>query len=180
MPLTKPYTFLPHTTGLSAEVNANFDAVIGWINEHLADLSGPSFTGAVMLPASDPTNVNHATRKGYVDAQDTAIAASAAGDATAKVTAAKGLVPKVGGGMDGGVSNGSGDITILHHLPWTPVSVHVVMVDNGSSGPGLVQTLIQHIDSAGFTVRLRSTVNGGVLGGAGLNFYWIAYGGVGV
>jgi membrane-bound metal-dependent hydrolase YbcI (DUF457 family) len=35
-----------------------------------APLTGATFTGAVTLPASDPTDVNHAARKGYVDAGD--------------------------------------------------------------------------------------------------------------
>lgn len=94
--------------------------------------------------------------------------------------AMKALVPLMGGGSGTGTSNGAGDITLLHGLTWTPTSVIAQVVDNGSTGPGLLVFLIQHVDSVGFTIRCRTASTGVVLSGANLTFYWIAFGGYGV
>ena len=45
---------------------------IALAGEYLA-LTGGTMSGAITLPASDPTNANHATRKSYVDAIETAL-----------------------------------------------------------------------------------------------------------
>lgn len=62
-------TFVQGTPANAPEVNTNFTDLLTWINTNAAHLDGAkSFTGLVTLPASTPTNANHATRKAYVDA----------------------------------------------------------------------------------------------------------------
>lgn len=66
---TVTYSFVQGTPANAVEVNTNFTDVITWINTNAAHLDGTkAFTGLVTLPATTPSNANHATRKGYVDA----------------------------------------------------------------------------------------------------------------
>lgn len=72
--LVKPYTFTAGTYAIAQQVNANFDAVLGWINGGKAMWSDgtTAFTSIPTLPAADPTTANQAARKSYVDTQITA------------------------------------------------------------------------------------------------------------
>lgn len=66
--LAKPYTFAPGETIDSSQVNANFDAIIAFVNAGVSQTDGSSgFTGIPLLPSIDPTSDNQATRKAYVD-----------------------------------------------------------------------------------------------------------------
>ena len=66
---SKTYTFVTSTAAEAAEVNTNFDEIHSFLNNSVAHLDGSkTFTGIPVLPSSDPTTSNQATRKGYVDA----------------------------------------------------------------------------------------------------------------
>jgi hypothetical protein len=61
--------FVQGTPANASEVNTNFADLVTWINTNATHLDGTKpFTGLVTLPATTPSNANHATRKGYVDA----------------------------------------------------------------------------------------------------------------
>lgn len=67
---TVTYSFTQGTPANASEVNTNFSDLVTWINTNATHLDGTkAFTGLVTLPATTPSNANHATRKGYVDAQ---------------------------------------------------------------------------------------------------------------
>lgn len=60
--------FVQGTPANASEVNANFADLVTWINTNATHLDGTkAFTGLVTLPATAPSNANHATRKAYVD-----------------------------------------------------------------------------------------------------------------
>lgn len=62
------YTFTALTKAQAAQVNQNFTNLTTFLNADVVHVDGSkSMTGALTLPASDPTNANHATRKSYVD-----------------------------------------------------------------------------------------------------------------
>lgn len=66
---TVTYSFVQGTPANASDVNTNFSDLVTWINTNATHLDGAkAFTGLVTLPATTPTNANHATRKGYVDA----------------------------------------------------------------------------------------------------------------
>lgn len=63
-----PNTFSNATTADAAQVNANFAALVAWINTNAVHLDGSkAFTAVPSGPATNPTDVNHLTRKAYVD-----------------------------------------------------------------------------------------------------------------
>lgn len=70
MTATKSYTFVAGTLIEAAEVNQNFDDIIGYINTDviIRDASR-AFTSIPTGPATDPTTNNQFTRKKYVDDQ---------------------------------------------------------------------------------------------------------------
>lgn len=188
--LTKTYTFIAATTIEPSEVNQNFDDIVSFVNESVAHLDGPTFTGPVVLPAVSPTSDNHAARKKYIDDQLTSSAAATAAtaasalatavsNAASATTAARLAAPKVGGGSASGVSNVAGDITFAHGLAWTPTTVNVVAKEQGSGVGGLILN-IQNVDSVGITFRVHSASTGAIFAGAGFQFYWTAFGGYGV
>jgi microcystin-dependent protein len=60
--------FQPNTIAESGEVNQNFTDLIAWISANAMQRDGStSFTNIPTLPATNPTNANHAVRKAYVD-----------------------------------------------------------------------------------------------------------------
>lgn len=60
--------FVQGTPANASEVNTNFADLVTWINANATHLDGTkAFTGLVTLPATTPSNANHATRKAYVD-----------------------------------------------------------------------------------------------------------------
>lgn len=66
---TVTYNFVQGTPANAGDVNTNFADLVTWINTNATHLDGTkAFTGLVTLPATSPSTVNHATRKGYVDA----------------------------------------------------------------------------------------------------------------
>jgi hypothetical protein len=75
--VSKTYTFVAGTLIEAAEVNQNFDDVIGYINSEVIvrDASVP-FTSIPTVPASSPTSDNQVARKKYVDDQDTTVSNS--------------------------------------------------------------------------------------------------------
>lgn len=188
--LVKTYTFLPNTTEEPSEVNQNFDEIISFLNEQVAHLDGPTFTGAVILPGVSPSVDNHAARKKYVDDTVTSSASSTAAtaasatatavsNAAVATAAARAAAPKQGGGSASGTSNGSGDITFLHGMPWTPTSVMVIPKEQGT-GVGNLILNIQNVDSVGVTFRVHSAGTGALFPGAGFQFYWMVFGGYGI
>lgn len=67
--VTVPNAFANATTADATAVNANFTALVNWINTNAVHLDGSkAFTAVPSGPATDPTNVNHLVRKAYVDA----------------------------------------------------------------------------------------------------------------
>lgn len=67
---TKPNDFTAGTTIDAEEVDANFDSIFTAMNDDLVHLDGTTaMTGLLVLPGSDPTSDNQATRKAYVDAK---------------------------------------------------------------------------------------------------------------
>lgn len=68
-PPTVSHVFVPNTIAESEQVNQNFSDLISWITANTMQRDGSvSFTGIPLLPATMPSNANHAVRKGYVDA----------------------------------------------------------------------------------------------------------------
>jgi microcystin-dependent protein len=68
-PPTVSTVFVPNTIAESGEVNQNFSDLISWITANAMQRDGSvSFSGIPSLPSTMPSNVNHAVRKGYVDA----------------------------------------------------------------------------------------------------------------
>jgi hypothetical protein len=67
--LTRPYTFTAGTFAVAAQVNVDFDTIYNWINGGAGMWADGSvgFSGIPLLPNTDPTNLNHAARKRYVD-----------------------------------------------------------------------------------------------------------------
>lgn len=65
-----PNTFVAATTAQSAQVNANFAALVTWINTNAVPLDGTKpMTGTLSGPAGvDPTTADQYARKAYVDA----------------------------------------------------------------------------------------------------------------
>lgn len=62
------YTFTALTKAQASQVNQNFTNLTTFLNDDVVHVDGSkSMTGALTLPASDPTNDSHAARKKYVD-----------------------------------------------------------------------------------------------------------------
>jgi hypothetical protein len=70
-----PNSFSNGTTADAPEVNANFAALVSWINTNAMHVDGSkAFAGTPSGPAADPTTANQLTRKAYVDAKTWATA----------------------------------------------------------------------------------------------------------
>jgi hypothetical protein len=69
---TKTYTFTAGTTASSAEVNKNFDDVLGFLNGGAVQHSDGSkaYTAYPLLPVAAPTNARHPATKDYVDTRE--------------------------------------------------------------------------------------------------------------
>lgn len=65
-----PYTFTNGTQNADAtQVNSNFSNIVNFLNAEVIQRDGSvAFTAIPTLPASNPSNDNHAVRKAYVDA----------------------------------------------------------------------------------------------------------------
>lgn len=168
MPASVPYpSFTPNTVIASDEVNANFQAIVDFLNTQAVNADGSiAFSGIPTLPAAAPTGPNQATRKDYVDAGDL-------------WTRAK--VPRIAGGKITTVTSGGGIISIAHGQPWTPTSV-VATLDY--SGSGLVAPItnvaVQGISSTAITLHLTNSNTAGPVTSQSVTVYWVAYGGNGV
>lgn len=66
MTVSVPYIFENNTLGDGTEVNANFDALVEAFDGFLP-LDGGTLSGMLYLPATTPTDNNHAANKKYVD-----------------------------------------------------------------------------------------------------------------
>jgi hypothetical protein len=65
-----PYNFTAGLPSVADDVDANFTAVINWINTNAVHLdASKAFAGVPSGPATDPTSDNQLTRKAYVDAK---------------------------------------------------------------------------------------------------------------
>jgi hypothetical protein len=63
-----PNNFVAGTPSVADDVDANFAAVVNWINANAVHLdASKAFTAVPSGPASDPTSANQLTRKAYVD-----------------------------------------------------------------------------------------------------------------
>lgn len=82
-----PNTF---SNGIAADapaVNADFAALVTWINTNAVHLDGSKpMAGHLSGPATDPVSANQYSRKSYVDAQNAATLASANATATTLAT----------------------------------------------------------------------------------------------
>ena len=75
--VSKSFTFVPGTDIESAEVNQNFDDLVGYTNSEVIVRDGSkAFTVIPSGPASDPVSDNQLVRKKYVDDKDTTITTS--------------------------------------------------------------------------------------------------------
>lgn len=67
--IVKPHTFVDGTDAQAAEVNANFDTLVNWVNtDGVHRDASLAFTAIPSGPTSDPTADNQLARKAYVDA----------------------------------------------------------------------------------------------------------------
>lgn len=67
---TVPNSFTDGTATSAPAVNANFTAILNWVNTNAVHLDGTkAFTAVPSGPATDPTTANQLTRKAYVDAK---------------------------------------------------------------------------------------------------------------
>lgn len=97
--------FAAGTPAVADEVDVNFADLVTFLNAETVHKDGSiAMTGILALPGSDPTTANQATRKAYVDAQDTAINATIA----AKVA-------KAGDTMTGALTLPASDPTDANH-----------------------------------------------------------------
>lgn len=65
-----PNNFTAGLPSVADDVDANFAAVVNWINTNAVHLdASKAFTGVPSGPATDPTTDNQLTRKAYVDAK---------------------------------------------------------------------------------------------------------------
>lgn len=63
-----PNNFVAGTPSVADDVDANFAAVVAWINANAVHLDGSkAFTAVPSGPASDPSSDNQLARKAYVD-----------------------------------------------------------------------------------------------------------------
>lgn len=68
-PASVPNSFVAATPIVAAQANANFAALVTWVNSNTVATDGTvPFTGVPSGPATDPTTANQFTRKAYVDA----------------------------------------------------------------------------------------------------------------
>lgn len=87
------YSFVNGTTADASQVNQNFTDVVNFLNNSVVHKDGSvTMTGALTLPASDPTSANQATRKSYVDAQSVRVFASTAARDAAIAVPTAGMV----------------------------------------------------------------------------------------
>lgn len=145
MPVVKPYTFVPGTDIIADEVNANFDGLVGALNNDYlpADGSVP-FTNVPSGPATDPTSANHLVRKQYVDQR---ISGGAATFTTEP------------GGLQAGYA------TVNHNLGTTPTWVVVTGKAPIGGSNIAAQILADSFTSTTFRVRVINNT-GGALSGA--------------
>lgn len=63
-----PNNFVTGTPAVADDVDANFAALVSWVNTNAVHLDGSkAFTSVPSGPASDPTSDNQLARKAYVD-----------------------------------------------------------------------------------------------------------------
>lgn len=73
------YTFVNGDPNDGPQVSQNFTDLVTFLNNSVVHKDGSTtMTGALVLPASDPTTANQATRKSYVDNQSVRVFASTA------------------------------------------------------------------------------------------------------
>lgn len=168
---SKRFTFTPNTTADPSEVNANFDELVAFVNESVAHLDGPAFTGIPMVTgeaATDPTNGNHLARKSYVDAK-----------AAAAQAAAIAAIPTIRGDVTGSkTSDSAGNITIAHGFAGgaPPTTAQVTLKDGtGPLGSAkLANATVLSIDNTNINVRVYNSNTGSAIAGSGWVLYWSA------
>lgn len=84
-----PFNNFEQSTPANAdEVDANFGAVVDWINDNAVHLDGSKpFTSVPSGPATDPTLANHLVRKSWVDDELDDVATAYAAAITAAIAA---------------------------------------------------------------------------------------------
>lgn len=97
---TVPNSFTDGTATSAPAMNANFTAILNWVNTNAVHLDGTkAFTAVPSGPATDPTTANQLTRKAYVDAKVWATANYAdASVTTAKIVDGNVTTPKIADG----------------------------------------------------------------------------------
>lgn len=122
---TVPNSFTDGTATSAPAMNANFTAILNWINTNAVHLDGTkAFTAVPSGPATDPTTANQLTRKAYVDAKvwatanlaDASVTTAKIVDAnvtTVKIADANVTTPKIADGaitsakiLDGTIATG--------------------------------------------------------------------------
>lgn len=156
--IVKQYTFVPDTDAKAAEVNKNFDDIIAFLNNSVVHTDGSkAMTGLLMLPATDPSDDNHAVRKAYVDAR----------------TAATGVPYALQSGKFNGSysGDGSGGVLVAFGTPFgfTPTLGTTLAV---GSNHDLIFNL-QSVNPSGFSGRVFHRNSGVALSG-NFTLHWIA------
>lgn len=167
MPASVPYpSFTPNTVIASDEVNANFQAIVDFLNTQAINADGSvSFTAIPNLPASDPVGANQATRKAYVDAKFAAI-----------------TVPLVKGGLAVVNSDGNGEVTIPHGFPGatppTGCSLTLRLTGPTFGGVNLSQfanVVVLSVNNTNINARIYDARNGSSFANLnGWGVYWVA------
>jgi hypothetical protein len=81
-----PNNFVAGTPAVADDVDANFSALVNWINTNAVHLdAAKAFTNVPSGPAVNPTAADHLTRKAYVDAKaDTRVGCTVRRSATSQ------------------------------------------------------------------------------------------------
>jgi hypothetical protein len=157
--LTIPFSFVSLQTIEPDQVNANFSAIVDFLNTQVAHLDGPTFTGIPVLPAITPTSALHAASKGYVD---TAVASSLG----TKLSATR--------GTEQGTTNGDGTYVVSHGLGAAVAGAvcttnGVVTLFGGAAVEGKV------VAGTSSTVTFKFWNGTSAYAGLAIKFHWIAW-----
>lgn len=161
-------TFIPNTTIASDEVNANFQALVDYLNTQVVTVdASKAFTGVPSVNA-DPTSANQLTRKSYVDALN-----------VYNSNVLKSLIPKIRVGTFEGSTDAFSQVTVTHGLGVNVQAALATINGAGSTfgGANLTATVVAGTTT---TVTFHFWNDGTPYANGTVKFHWLAYGGMGV
>lgn len=151
-------SFTPDTTIASDEVNANFDALVDFLNDSVVHTDASKAFDTTKVPSvdADPSSANQLTRKSYVDAAITA------------------ALPRMTMGTYTGTTNGSSEVEVAHSLG--ALVTGAVVTTNGAVTPFGGANLEGKV-TGGSTSTVTFRFWNGTSGwpSTAIKFHWIAW-----